>query len=138
MVLLCTCWCSVFCVLVCNLLYVVHIYVFFLMIRRPPRSTRIDTSFPYTSLFRSVQIHEAAFVPVAYFGVMDVGTRTAGSSGVSMGRHLRSGERVHLRAARSAQRLAIDNIREASRRRSAHIILASANTPAKIRKVERG
>src|SRR3546814_13758033 len=69
---------------------------------------------------------------------MDVGTRTAGSSGVSMGRHLRSGERVHLRAARSAQRLAIDNIREASRRRSAHIILASANTPAKIRKVERG
>src|SRR3546814_17468003 len=34
--------------------------------------------------------------------------------------------------------LAIDNIREASRRRSAHIILASANTPAKIRKVERG
>src|SRR3546814_19928486 len=69
---------------------------------------------------------------------MDVGTRTAGSSGGSMGRHLRSGERVHLRAARSAQRLAIDNIREASRRRSAHIILASANTPAKIRKVERG
>src|SRR3546814_4138253 len=53
-----------------------------------------------------VHIHEAAFVPVAYFGVMDVGTRTAGSSGVSMGRHLRSGERVHLRAARSAQRLA--------------------------------
>src|SRR3546814_780561 len=69
---------------------------------------------------------------------MDLGTRTAGSSGVRMGRHLRSGERVHLRAARSAQRLAIDNIREASRRRSAHIILASANTPAKIGKVERG
>src|SRR3546814_4702253 len=49
-----------------------------------------------------------------------------------------SSDLVHLRAARSAQRLAIDNIREASRRRSAHIILASANTPAKIRKVERG
>src|SRR3546814_6199678 len=28
--------------------------VFFLMIRRPPRSTRTDTLFPYTSLFRSV------------------------------------------------------------------------------------
>src|SRR3546814_16312438 len=26
---------------------------FFLMIRRPPRSTRIDTLFPYTTLFRS-------------------------------------------------------------------------------------
>src|SRR3546814_7974507 len=26
---------------------------FFLMLRRPPRSTRIDTLFPYTTLFRS-------------------------------------------------------------------------------------
>src|SRR3546814_17725658 len=29
------------------------ILVFFLMIRRPPRSTRTDTLFPYTTLFRS-------------------------------------------------------------------------------------
>src|SRR3546814_4183292 len=29
------------------------IYVFFLIIRRPPRSTRTDTLFPYTTLFRS-------------------------------------------------------------------------------------
>src|SRR3546814_11166555 len=28
---------------------------FFLMIRRPPRSTRTDTLFPYTTLFRSPQ-----------------------------------------------------------------------------------
>src|SRR3546814_7560228 len=28
--------------------------VFFLMIRRPPRTTRTDTLFPYTTLFRSV------------------------------------------------------------------------------------
>src|SRR3546814_15904539 len=27
---------------------------FFLLIRRPPRSTRTDTLFPYTTLFRSV------------------------------------------------------------------------------------
>src|SRR3546814_11624116 len=27
--------------------------VFFLMLRRPPRSTRTDTLFPYTTLFRS-------------------------------------------------------------------------------------
>src|SRR3546814_17765682 len=31
--------------------------IFFLMIRRPPRSTRTDTLFPYTTLFRS-QIEE--------------------------------------------------------------------------------
>src|SRR3546814_9746118 len=29
------------------------VYFFFLMIRRPPRSTRTDTLFPYTTLFRS-------------------------------------------------------------------------------------
>src|SRR3546814_11942898 len=31
---------------------IVH-FIFFLMIRRPPRSTRTDTLFPYTTLFRS-------------------------------------------------------------------------------------
>src|SRR3546814_4426621 len=30
------------------------------MIRRPPRSTRTDTLFPYTSLFRSAQRHAFA------------------------------------------------------------------------------
>src|SRR3546814_19976900 len=29
------------------------IFFFFLMLRRPPRSTRTDTLFPYTTLFRS-------------------------------------------------------------------------------------
>src|SRR3546814_1838617 len=32
---------------------------FFLMIRRPPRSTRTDTLFPYTTLFRSLRQHAA-------------------------------------------------------------------------------
>src|SRR3546814_16186787 len=31
----------------------VTVFIFFLMIRRPPRSTRTDTLFPYTTLFRS-------------------------------------------------------------------------------------
>src|SRR3546814_16595087 len=33
--------------------------VFFLMIRLPPRSTRTDTLFPYTTLFRSVHRQDA-------------------------------------------------------------------------------
>src|SRR3546814_19068810 len=32
-------------------------FCFFLMIRRPPRSTRTDTLFPYTTLFRSRRQH---------------------------------------------------------------------------------
>src|SRR3546814_4119355 len=41
----------------CFLVHVLDLFVlfvfFFLMIRRPPRSTRTDTLFPYTTLFRS-------------------------------------------------------------------------------------
>src|SRR3546814_13622255 len=33
----------------------VSIIVFLLIIRRPPRSTRTDTLFPYTTLFRSLR-----------------------------------------------------------------------------------
>src|SRR3546814_11141751 len=38
------------------LLYFFFVFFFFLMIRRPPRSTRTDTLFPYTTLFRSIVI----------------------------------------------------------------------------------
>src|SRR3546814_3757532 len=38
----------------CRTLLLLAYYVFFLMIRRPPRSTRTDTLFPYTTLFRSL------------------------------------------------------------------------------------
>src|SRR3546814_19919935 len=40
----------------CGALFSIHnlyYYIFFLIIRRPPRSTRTDTLFPYTTLFRS-------------------------------------------------------------------------------------
>src|SRR3546814_6640997 len=35
-------------------LVVLYVYFFFFMIRPPPRSTRTDTLFPYTTLFRSL------------------------------------------------------------------------------------
>src|SRR3546814_7696722 len=37
----------------CDMFACVLVSFFFLMIRRPPRSTRTDTLFPYTTLFRS-------------------------------------------------------------------------------------
>src|SRR3546814_4178473 len=43
----CECMISILIYSICCL------FVFFLMIRRPPRSTRTDTLFPYTTLFRS-------------------------------------------------------------------------------------
>src|SRR3546814_16152931 len=38
-----------------NLVLLYLCVIFFLIIRRPPRSTRTDTLFPYTTLFRSLR-----------------------------------------------------------------------------------
>src|SRR3546814_11664894 len=38
--------------------FLLYNLVFFLMIRRPPRSTRTDTLFPYTTLFRSSKVSQ--------------------------------------------------------------------------------
>src|SRR3546814_18241587 len=57
------------------------ILFFFLMIRRPPRSTRTDTLFPYTTLFRSKvarppfevldhKLHETLLPQAAQVGVI--------------------------------------------------------------------
>src|SRR3546814_1338796 len=45
-------------------------YCFLLMIRRPPRSTRTDTLFPYTTLFRSA-------LASAYFSVANANSLAA-------------------------------------------------------------
>src|SRR3546814_235090 len=49
------------------------------MIRRPPRSTRTDTLFPYTTLFRSGRLHyRAAGLQLAgAFGILDHRERDA-------------------------------------------------------------
>src|SRR3546814_14413198 len=46
------------------MLYLIVVFTtdFFLMIRRPPRSTRTDTLFPYTTLFRSWKPGEVVFI----------------------------------------------------------------------------
>src|SRR3546814_10470036 len=50
------------CFVVCCVLF------FFLMIRRPPRSTRTDTLFPYTTLFRSNYKFSAGVQYTAHLG----------------------------------------------------------------------
>src|SRR3546814_18583780 len=63
------------------------VYLCFLMIRRPPRSTRTDTLFPDTTLFRSLRRHtqraiEADHLAVEH-GVLD---DVAHQRGVFLGR----------------------------------------------------
>src|SRR3546814_17206392 len=37
------------------------VFLFFLSLRRPPRSTRTDTLFPYTTLFRSLAVKRTEY-----------------------------------------------------------------------------
>src|SRR3546814_14155005 len=45
-----------------------YVVFFFLMIRRPPRSTRTDTLFPYTTLFRSAHATRKQATPSSGLG----------------------------------------------------------------------
>src|SRR3546814_15476360 len=46
------------------------------MIRRPPRSTRTDTLFPYTTLFRSHDVYPEALVAVGMMSPDSILART--------------------------------------------------------------
>src|SRR3546814_11079490 len=47
----------------------IRFFFFFLMMRRPPRSTRTDTLFPYTTLFRSAVMAPSLFAtPILFAG----------------------------------------------------------------------
>src|SRR3546814_18081540 len=66
------------------------LYCFFLlMIRRPPRSTRTDTLFPYTTLFRSEQPEREMAGGIAEPGhneaVLTSGERKLGRIAISIG-----------------------------------------------------
>src|SRR3546814_15603994 len=75
--------------------------VFFVMIRRPPRSTRTDTLFPYTTLFRSL---------------------------VVLGQHLLGDEGVALHAAGGDHRLALaEQVRQAPGVDHEHLRVAVGN-----------
>src|SRR3546814_8900642 len=61
-------------------------FFFFLMIRRPPRSTRTDTLFPYTTLFRSGGNDAFIEIPPLKKSPPTPGTRMAAFTGPEIGR----------------------------------------------------
>src|SRR3546814_12639517 len=72
------------------------LFFFFLMIRRPPRSTRTDTLFPYTTPFRSTAAGQAAGGDVPSWRPQPAGDAVAAgerfSAGHQPGRRHRSEE----------------------------------------------
>src|SRR3546814_17724147 len=82
---------------------------FFLMIRRPPRSTRTDTLFPYTTLFRSEAIeHDANLYTTHQVDDYLVSNSYAAFANLNLepieGLHLEAGGRV------SKERRVIDRV----------------------------
>src|SRR3546814_12932058 len=68
------------CILFFSVFVFFYFFFFFLMIRRPPRSTRTDTLFPYTTLFRS---SEGGLAPERCRPRRALGRRAVGRTGVS-------------------------------------------------------
>src|SRR3546814_19577044 len=104
-------------------------HLFFLMIRRPPRSTRTDTLFPYTTLFRSPYprpAHAAAACRVVRLPESEqlgvVGEDVKRSAGDDRSEHdlvqQRQAAENLARIGRDGQRLAID--RKSTRLNSSH------------------
>src|SRR3546814_3026672 len=79
------------------------VFVFFLMIRRPPRSTRTDTLFPYTTLFRSADTGRTVVWPERYRtrGHVDESVRRADHRTAQYGS--RGGRGSHRHGARSEE-----------------------------------
>src|SRR3546814_19796952 len=66
--------------------YVMSVFFFFLMIRRPPRSTRTDTLFPYTTLFRSPGFADGGPVPgrLSMPSISNAALQRGGSGGLTV------------------------------------------------------
>src|SRR3546814_10869563 len=73
-------------------MYLLHGDLFFLMIRRPPRSTRTDTLFPYTTVFRSVVAVQATDDEATAVEVDDPRLAAIAGRAVAAQRHRRSEE----------------------------------------------
>src|SRR3546814_4977572 len=81
------------------LIYYLCLYIlfFFVMIRRPPRSTRTDTLFPYTTLFRSAAARARARAARGRAGAVPGGRRAPPGRRFRRWRRVRAGEGDHAR-----------------------------------------
>src|SRR3546814_7537406 len=83
---------------------------FFLMIRRPPRSTRTDTLFPYTTLFRSARDECRAAGPQRAFDRLCDRFRHAAVAGLRRRRILLRSHPARAMVARARDRLRLRTV----------------------------
>src|SRR3546814_14622072 len=75
------------------------VVLFFLMIRRPPRSTRTDTLFPYTTLFRSPDLPVPVRCQHSFFHCVVL------CKGLALNRHCQSRSEEHTSELQSLMRI---------------------------------
>src|SRR3546814_1061191 len=75
------------------------------MIRRPPRSTRIDTLFPYTTLFRSLLPLASAIFAAGLIGGIMIMVDASGSAGLPAGDAPRTRSEEHTSELQSLMRI---------------------------------
>src|SRR3546814_18074159 len=85
----------------------------FLMIRRPPRSTRTDTLFPYTTLFRSPLLMGRLFLADSGFAKVNPGgSRRRRASGGKLAEAAQRCNAYGRRAARWPRRRSLESSRD--------------------------
>src|SRR3546814_19281998 len=82
---------------------------FFLMIRRPPRSTRTDTLFPYTTLFRSAERGRAGRGRLLSHGERRIGSDLVSETRKTTSSTNGSAKEADAPATESGPRLVTDN-----------------------------
>src|SRR3546814_19944993 len=82
------------------------------MIRRPPRSTRTDTLFPYTTLFRTLRLARSIEMLCQFFAALRTGSLVAveGQPSLSEGDISRIAAARRIVDTRWHEKLTIDNI----------------------------
>src|SRR3546814_8664235 len=115
-------------------------YFFFLMIRRPPRSTRTDTLFPYTTLFRSgprlVVPARQRFEPRHQAGA-EIADRLEGEPEIALvDRPAKRGFHLEL-AVRQRQRARLIRLAQPARLRSFHRELRVADQDVRVIETDR-
>src|SRR3546814_21181083 len=96
------------------MIYLICVFLFFLSIRLPPRSTRTDTLFPYTTLFRSDAVYAelaAALGPDrSYAELAEQRARVATALGDAAAAERHRAEPAHVLAQRRMASAVLDGV----------------------------
>src|SRR3546814_7086585 len=108
-------------------------FFYFLMIPRPPRSTRTDTLFPYTTLFRSARLDYSLELDVEVAPTIWIGYGLGEIGIVHRLRHLRKRSEEHTSELQSLMRISYAVFCLKKKKRTTHKTHQMTRSPNKTR-----